>query len=97
MNDEPAEARALARLLRGLPVKINLIPMNPIPSTPFQMPSAARIDAFQDVLRNAGYSVFVRKQRGDEVNAACGQLALHGAEPKRRRLATVNAAEPDNG
>ncbi len=96
INDGPTEARALARVLRGVPVKINLIPMNPIAGTPFQMPAPERIDAFQNVLREAGYSVFVRRQRGDEVNAACGQLALHGAEPKRRRLPTVPSADEDH-
>jgi 23S rRNA (adenine2503-C2)-methyltransferase len=97
INDGPDEARALARLLRGIPVKINLIPMNPIPSTPFQMPAPERIEAFQSALRHAGFSVFVRKQRGDEVNAACGQLALHGAEPKRRRLPQLPGAEKGHG
>ncbi len=96
-NDGADEARALGRLLRGLPVKINLIPMNPIPSTPFQMPTRARIEAFQSVLRQSGYSVFVRTQRGDEVNAACGQLALHGADPKRRSLPRAQSDGADHG
>ncbi len=93
----PTEARALARLLRGVPVTIDLIPMNPISATPFQMPAPERIEAFQYVLREAGDSVFVRRQRGDEVNAARGQLALDGAEPKRRRLPTLPTAEEEHG
>jgi 23S rRNA (adenine2503-C2)-methyltransferase len=55
------------------------------------MPSAERMDAFQRRLRDSGYSVFVRKQRGDDIGAACGQLALRDAEPKVRRLPLVTA------
>jgi 23S rRNA (adenine2503-C2)-methyltransferase len=83
-NDEPAEAKKLARLLRGLPVKINLIPMNPIDASTLGPPDAARVAAFQGVLIEAGYSCFVRRRRGDDVSAACGQLVLIGAKPKVR-------------
>jgi 23S rRNA (adenine2503-C2)-methyltransferase len=85
-NDDPAEARKLARLLRGLPVKINLIPMNPIDASTLGPPDRARVEAFQEVLTNAGYSCFVRRRRGDDVAAACGQLVLAGAKPKVRGL-----------
>jgi 23S rRNA (adenine2503-C2)-methyltransferase len=81
-NDDPAEAKKVARLLRGLPVKINLIPMNPIEASTLGPPSFGRVGAFQQVLIDAGYSCFVRKQRGDDVSAACGQLVLIGAKPK---------------
>jgi 23S rRNA (adenine2503-C2)-methyltransferase len=81
-NDDPAEAKKVARLLRGLPVKINLIPMNPIDASTLGPPSFGRVGAFQQVLIDAGYSCFVRKQRGDDVAAACGQLVLIGAKPK---------------
>lgn len=83
-NDDPAEARALAKLLRGLPVKLNLIPMNPIEASTLGPPDRARVDAFQQILVDAGYSCFVRRRRGDDVAAACGQLALLGAKPKVR-------------
>ena len=83
-NDSPAEARKLARLLEGLPVKINLIPMNPISASTMGPPDRARVASFQRVLTDAGYSCFVRKRRGDDVAAACGQLALEGAAPKTR-------------
>jgi 23S rRNA (adenine2503-C2)-methyltransferase len=82
-NDDPGDARALARLLRGIPVKINLIPMNPIAASPLGAPPLRRILDFQKVLCDAGYSCFIRRRRGDEVNAACGQLALLGARPVR--------------
>jgi 23S rRNA (adenine2503-C2)-methyltransferase len=81
-NDDPATARRLARLLRGIPVKINLIPMNPISLSPLGPPERERVTAFQQVLGDAGYACFVRKRRGDDVSAACGQLVLLGAKPK---------------
>jgi 23S rRNA (adenine2503-C2)-methyltransferase len=83
-NDDPSEARKVARLLRGVPVKINLIPMNPIEASALGPPDHARVAAFQDVLTSAGYSCFVRRRRGDDVSAACGQLVLVGAKPKVR-------------
>jgi 23S rRNA (adenine2503-C2)-methyltransferase len=83
-NDALAEAKKLARLLRGLPVKINLIPMNPIDASTLGPPDLAGVLSFQQVLCDAGYSCFIRRRRGDEVAAACGQLALLGAKPKVR-------------
>ena len=83
-NDTAVEAKKLARLLRGLPVKVNLIPMNPIAASALEPPDLARVLAFQQVLCDAGYSCFIRKRRGDDVSAACGQLALLGAKPKVR-------------
>jgi len=81
-NDDAAEAKKLARLLRSVPVKINLIPMNPIDASPLGPPAGDRVAAFQKVLTDAGYSCFVRRRRGDDVSAACGQLVLIGAKPK---------------
>jgi 23S rRNA (adenine2503-C2)-methyltransferase len=81
-NDDVAEARRVARLLRGLPVKINLIPMNPIDASPLGPPAGDRVGAFQQVLIDAGYSCFVRRRRGDDVSAACGQLVLIGGKPR---------------
>jgi 23S rRNA (adenine2503-C2)-methyltransferase len=83
-NDEIGEARKLARLLRGLPVKVNLIPMNPIAASTLGPPDMSRVLEFQRALCDAGYSCFVRRRRGDDVSAACGQLALLGARPKVR-------------
>ena len=91
-NDDPAEARKLCRLLRGLPVKINLIPMNPIDASSLGPPDAARVAAFQSVLIEAGYSCFVRRRRGDDVSAACGQLVLIGAKPKVRGFRSSDSA-----
>lgn len=83
-NDTLEEANKLVRLLRGLPVKINLIPMNPIEASSLGPTSMNGVHAFQRVLEDAGYDCFIRKRRGDDVSAACGQLALLGAKPKVR-------------
>jgi 23S rRNA (adenine2503-C2)-methyltransferase len=83
-NDTVDQAKKLIRLLRGLPVKVNLIPMNPIASSTLSPPDLFRVLAFQRVLCDAGYSCFIRRRRGDEVAAACGQLAVLGAKPKVR-------------
>lgn len=91
VNDSDAEAKALVRLLRKIRCKVNLIPMNPVAGTPFEMPSAARVDAFQSILWNDGIGVFVRKQRGDDIAAACGQLALQGELARKRRLPMMMA------
>ena len=83
-NDDVAGAKRLARVLRGIPVKINLIPMNPIDASTLGPPASGGVEAFQRVLLDAGYSCFVRRRRGDDVSAACGQLALLGAKPRVR-------------
>jgi 23S rRNA (adenine2503-C2)-methyltransferase len=76
INDRDEHALALGRLLHDIPVKINLIPMNPVAGSGFAAPSNTRVSAFQTQLASMGYSCFVRTRRGDEVDAACGQLAL---------------------
>jgi 23S rRNA (adenine2503-C2)-methyltransferase len=83
-NDSVEEARKLARLLRGLSVKVNLIPMNPIEASSLGPPNLAGVLAFQRIVVDAGYPCFIRRRRGDDVSAACGQLALLGAKPKVR-------------
>ncbi|MCU0659896.1 MAG: 23S rRNA (adenine(2503)-C(2))-methyltransferase RlmN [Polyangiaceae bacterium] len=83
-NDSIEEARRLASLLHKLRVKINLIPMNPIDASSLGPPDWDRVYAFQNELIARGYSCFIRRQRGDDVAAACGQLALRGAAPKVR-------------
>ncbi len=83
-NDTALEARKLVKLLRGLPVKVNLIPMNPIEASTLGPPEMSGVLGFQRILCEAGYSCFIRRRRGDDVAAACGQLALLGAKPKVR-------------
>jgi 23S rRNA (adenine2503-C2)-methyltransferase len=78
VNDSPADARKLAALLHGLHVKVNLIPLNPAAGIPFERPSDERIDAFGRTLSERGVTVMVRKSRGRDIRAACGQLAVEG-------------------
>jgi 23S rRNA (adenine2503-C2)-methyltransferase len=96
VNDGEAEARELVSLLRGLRVKVNLIPMNPISASELKAPSGARVAAFQRVLSEAGLSCFVRTRRGDEVSAACGQLAIADdlVRKKRERDALRDSQKP---
>ena len=75
VNDSPAQAKGLVRLLSGVRAKINLIAFNPHPGSLYRTPSEEKILAFQDVLRKANLTAIIRKSRGSEISAACGQLA----------------------
>ena len=77
VNDSLEDARRFPALLDGIPSKINLIPWNPHPQAPYQRPEKGRVLAFQQALMHMGYTVFVRKTRGDDIDAACGQLAAN--------------------
>jgi 23S rRNA (adenine2503-C2)-methyltransferase len=74
VNDTPENAREAAELLRGLRCKVNLIALNPGPGIDFTTPDAGRVAAFQKILRDAGIPAFVRRPRGRDIYAACGQL-----------------------
>ena len=74
VNDSPAEARELVRLLKGVPAKINLIPFNPWPGTIYECSDWETIEKFSDIVFNAGYASPVRTPRGRDILAACGQL-----------------------
>ncbi len=75
VNDSPAQARALARLLKGHPAKVNLIPFNPFPGTHYRRSPAHVIQRFRDELLQRGVLATVRRTRGEDIEAACGQLA----------------------
>jgi 23S rRNA (adenine2503-C2)-methyltransferase len=85
VNDSPADARALIRLISGIPAKINLIPFNPWPGAPFECSEDATIEAFAAILMKAGYVSPVRRPRGRDILAACGQL--RSASERLRRAA----------
>jgi 23S rRNA (adenine2503-C2)-methyltransferase len=89
VNDSEQQARQLARLLRGIPSKVNVIPFNPHPGSAFLRPAAQQIERFQEVLREEGVQVNVRRPRGDDIQAACGQL--QGEEAGRLRRSGVAA------
>ena len=74
VNDSDADARRLVRLISGIPAKINLIPFNPWPGSPYERSSWQRIEAFAEIVNNAGYASPVRTPRGEDIMAACGQL-----------------------
>jgi 23S rRNA (adenine2503-C2)-methyltransferase len=84
VNDSPADARTLVKLLRGVPAKVNLIPFNPWPGAPFECSTDAAIKAFADILNAAGYSSPVRTPRGRDILAACGQLKTESERAARR-------------
>ncbi len=84
VNDGLDEARALARLLRDVPCKINLIPFNPFPHSGYERPAPDAVRAFQTHLMNAGYATMLRTTRGDDIDAACGQLVGNVQDRTRR-------------
>ncbi len=84
VNDSPEQAKQLVQLLRDLPSKINLIPFNPFPHAPYGRSSRNRIMAFQKIVSDAGYVCTVRMTRGDDIDAACGQLVGNVADRTRR-------------
>ena len=90
VNDSLAQAKALAKLLRGVRCKINLIPFNAFPGASFARPDDEAVQAFQASLLNAGYTVTLRTTRGDDIAAACGQLT--GAVQDRTRRSARHAA-----
>jgi 23S rRNA (adenine2503-C2)-methyltransferase len=79
INDTPADALAVTRLLAGQQAHVNLIPMNPVAHTPWRPSPRTRVDAFAGILRGAGVGTTVRRNRGIEIGAACGQLAADQA------------------
>ena len=92
VNDSPAEARELVRLLKGVPAKINLIPFNPWPGTPYECSDWETIEKFSDIVFNAGYASPVRTPRGRDILAACGQLKSETQKlrARARAMARVN-------
>ncbi len=93
INDSDADARALLALTRSLPCKFNLIPFNPFPGSDFRRPAAERVRRFQEILMAADVVATVRKTRGDDIDAACGQLAGRVLDKSRRRTSAVGVPE----
>lgn len=84
VNDQPEQAQQLIALLKDLPCKINLIPFNPFPHSGYERPSNNAVRRFQESLQLAGFNVTVRKTRGDDIDAACGQLVGNVMDKTRR-------------
>ena len=92
VNDSPAEARELVRLLAGIPAKVNLIPFNPWPGAPYECSADGAIEAFSDIVFAAGYSAPVRTPRGRDILAACGQLKSASVRLPKREPQPLPAA-----
>ncbi|MGZ5650833.1 MAG: 23S rRNA (adenine(2503)-C(2))-methyltransferase RlmN, partial [Usitatibacter sp.] len=88
VNDAPDHARELAQTLAKVPCKINLIPFNPFTDSGFERTARDRMKLFQHILMEAGFIATIRKTRGDDIDAACGQLAGQVQDRTKRRLAT---------
>jgi 23S rRNA (adenine2503-C2)-methyltransferase len=82
VNDTRDDARRLVKLLTGIKAKVNLIPLNPAPGIPYQRPSDASVDRFAQILADRHITVSVRKSRGQDIRAACGQLIVEGGARK---------------
>lgn len=95
VNDSPADARALVKLISKVPAKVNLIPFNPWPGAPFERSTPASIRDFSDIIFDAGYSSPVRTPRGEDIMAACGQLKSDSVKQRRseRDKAAAGAGE----
>ncbi|PMN71831.1 bifunctional tRNA (adenosine(37)-C2)-methyltransferase TrmG/ribosomal RNA large subunit methyltransferase RlmN [Enterovibrio norvegicus] len=93
VNDDMDHARQLAELLKDTPAKINLIPFNPYPGSPYKKPSNSRIDRFMKTLMQYDYTVTVRKTRGDDIDAACGQLVGDVIDRTKRTQSRLNVEE----
>jgi len=102
VNDQPEHAAQMIELLRDVPCKINLIPFNPFPHSGYERPSNNAIRRFQDYIHNAGFNVTVRTTRGEDIDAACGQLVGQVMDRTRRSeryiaVRQLNADADSNG
>lgn len=93
VNDEMEHAKQLAELLRTTPCKINLIPFNPFPNSGYERPSNNRVHRFRDYLVNQGYVVTIRTTRGDDIDAACGQLVGRVQDRTKRSSRYIKMVE----
>ena len=93
VNDSPADARELVRLLAGLPAKINLIPFNPWPGSPYECSDWETIEAFSEIVFRGGYASPVRTPRGRDISAACGQLKSDSRRLRVKEREVLEAAE----
>ena len=92
VNDSQSDARALVRLIAGIPAKLNLIPFNPWPGAPYECSSPEAIERFAAIVNRAGYAAPVRAPRGRDIQAACGQLKSASVPQRSRRRAAATRA-----
>ena len=94
VNDQPEHARQLINLLKNVRSKVNLIPFNPFPNTLYKRSDEAAIARFRDILMQAGMNCITRKTRGENIDAACGQLVGDFKDRTRRRARILNTIQP---
>lgn len=94
INDSMDQAHELAKALKDTPAKVNLIPFNPYPGSPYKRSSNSRIDRFNKVLQEYGFTVMVRKTRGDDIDAACGQLVGDVIDRTKRLMKKQQKGDP---
>ena len=92
VNDSPADAKELVRLIAGIPAKVNLIPFNPWPGAPFECSEPEAIEAFATIVNRAGYSAPVRTPRGRDILAACGQLKSASVRARGQKTGAAEAS-----
>jgi len=92
VNDAPEDARRLVKVLSGVKAKVNLLPLNAAPGIPFERPSDERVNAFAKILVDRGLMVSVRKSRGRDIRAACGQLIVEGQGTRKSTAQKLAAA-----
>lgn len=93
VNDSPEHAKQLLKILRRMPSKLNLIPFNPFPNSGYERPSEERILAFKEIVVHGGIVTTVRRTRGDEIDAACGQLVGQVVDKTRRSQKYIPVAQ----
>jgi 23S rRNA (adenine2503-C2)-methyltransferase len=91
INDAPDHAKALAKLLKSTPSKVNLIPFNPFPDSGFECSDMTRVKHFQKILLEEGYIATIRRTRGDDIDAACGQLAGQVVNRMKRKTVRIHS------
>ena len=96
INDTPKHAKALIRLLEKVPSKVNLIPFNPFEQSGFQRSNPETVENFKTILINSGLITMTRKTRGDDIAAACGQLAGQ-VQDKSRRTIKIQSSQSVSG
>lgn len=97
VNDTPEDARRLVRLLAGIRGKVNLLPLNEAPGIPFRRPDDAHVNSFARILSERGVRVSVRKSRGRDIRAACGQLIVEGGRPSTAQQLAARLRDSPTG
>lgn len=95
VNDQPEHAKQLLKILRKMPSKLNIIPFNPFPNSGYARPSEERIQAFKEIVVRGGIVTTVRRTRGDEIDAACGQLVGQVADKTRRSQKYISVVQEE--